>query len=414
MTQEGKILERANPTNSGFYLMPIYQKRNLNLIVRSNNSNLNFEPSSYSLDIKSLTNEQIEDVFSKNSYNFKLAKVLSKGRIWIKSQTGNILSKDDITVSAYVNGKLVETSEIDDKGFYEFAKIDIGKYYLEAKHPSYKFEVSKINCELSITKGQKCDNEITIYGKTLFGKLTNTESAMGQIKIYLETLKGDEMPSMYCESQQKNKCVILSNENGEFSFEHVPYGEYKLTFAHSYKSNNGVIFTPSSKTVVHSEVQTIHTVELSGILPIVNGQVLNTLSNGIKDVNLFIDGQQKAITNQNGKFSIKDIKMGEFLIEGHHKNYFIKPMKFRVTSTSHSDSAIGKIVANYVSLCGQIDFSADPKEDTKNYKVKIHLEDVDNNNKMASSADLKDNKFCFEVTDGQYIVKPIITTGDKI
>jgi len=100
MSQEGKILERANPTNSGFYLMPIYHKRNLNLSVRSNNSNFSFEPSSYSLEIKNLTNEQIEDVFSKNSYTLKLAKVLSKGKIWIKTQTGRVLSKDDVQVSA--------------------------------------------------------------------------------------------------------------------------------------------------------------------------------------------------------------------------------------------------------------------------------------------------------------------------
>jgi len=248
----------------------------------------------------------------------------------------------------------------------------------------------------------------------MFGKLTNSESAMGSVKIYLETSKGNELPSIYCETQEKNKCVVLSNDNGEFSFEHVPYGEYKLTFAHSHKSNTGVTFSPSSKNVVHSDVQTIHTVELDGVLPTINGQVVNTLSQGIKDVNIFVDGQQNTITNQNGKFTVKNVKIGEFSVEAHHKNYFMKPMKFRVTSTSHSENAIEKIVANYVSLCGQIDFSADPKEDVKNYKVKVLLEDANNKNKRATSADLKDNKFCFEVTDGQYIVKPTITVDNKV
>jgi len=133
MTKEGKIIERANPTNNGFYLMPVYQKRDFDLVVRSNNSNFNFEPHSYSIPIKNSSDAEIEDLFSKKNYNFKLAGVLSRGRVFINSQNGKIVSYDDVKVTLWKESNMIASSMLDTKGFYEFTNIDLGKYVIKAE-----------------------------------------------------------------------------------------------------------------------------------------------------------------------------------------------------------------------------------------------------------------------------------------
>ena len=110
MTKEGKIIERANPTNNGFYLMPVYQKRDFDLHVRSNNSNFNFEPSTYPIPIKNASDSEIEELFSKKSYNFKLAGVMSKGRVFVKSLTGRSVSYDNIKVTLWRDNKMINSS----------------------------------------------------------------------------------------------------------------------------------------------------------------------------------------------------------------------------------------------------------------------------------------------------------------
>jgi len=201
----------------------------------------------------------------------------------------------------------------------------------------------------------------------------NSKKVLKNVKVFLETIDGKKMPSKYCEIvEEKTKCVATSNSRGLFSFDHVPFGDYKLSF----KNNNsdGVIYTPPIHHLTHSEKpeHKQHKIELDGTLPKVEGKILNTLNNGIEGINIFLDGVEKTRTDSNGKFSLSNISLGEFLLEAHHENYFIKPINFNVNSSSTIHNTIEIIIAKFVNLCGFIDFSSDEEEESKNYQIKLH------------------------------------------
>lgn len=75
-----------------------------------------------------LSTDAIEDLFNRKSYNFKLAGIMSKGKIFIKGTPNNAVFAEPVTVSIFQGEKLINTTETNAKGFYEFKNVDLGKY----------------------------------------------------------------------------------------------------------------------------------------------------------------------------------------------------------------------------------------------------------------------------------------------
>ena len=141
---------------------------------------------------------------------------------------------------------------------------------------------------------------------------------------------------------------------------------------------------------------------------------MNTNQNGIPNVTIYVDGEKKTTTDKSGNFEISNVSFGNFLLEAQHQHYFIKASNFTVNSRSTRDNVIGTVTANYVSLCGKIDFANENIALSRKYVVKIHLESVADKQKRATVFNEETNTYCFEVTDGQYLVKPTITVDGTL
>jgi hypothetical protein len=71
LNEDGSITERATPTNNnGFYLLPIYAKKNYVLTLKSKNSNYLFEPSQHEIKLKDRKDTAVETILSETNFSF--------------------------------------------------------------------------------------------------------------------------------------------------------------------------------------------------------------------------------------------------------------------------------------------------------------------------------------------------------
>jgi hypothetical protein len=339
---------------------------------------------------------------------------MSKGKIFIKGTPKNAVFAEPVTVSIFQGEKLINTTETNAKGFYEFKNVDLGKYRIQASHSKLKFQVSSVSCELSFEHGQKCDQDLLVFGRAFNGRLVNSEYGLEKVKVSIVASSGDKSDVLkYCQNKEGASCVTMTDSKGQFRFEDLPLGVYTVLL--NGDKNGAVVYTSSQSQVTHSQTSSEATdITVDASAPSLTGQIVNTNQNGIPNVTIYVDGEKKTTTDKSGNFAISNVSFGKFLLEAQHENYFIKASNFSVNSRSTRDNVIGTVTANYVSLCGKIDFANENIALSRNYVVKIHLESVADKQKRATVFNEETGTYCFEVTDGQYLVKPTITVDGTL
>jgi len=135
------------------------------------------------------------------------------------------------------------------------------------------------------------------------------------------------------------------------------------------------------------------------------GKAVDSNGKGIQGVKILIDGQQKAITNEQGTYKLDEITPGAYILEGVHEHYFFDAMNIVIKPQVRQ---IAELVSNYYHLCGKIE--VDAKENFSAAKRAVVL-----NHGGAERRTTTDEKgeFCFELKPGKYTVSLAITPEEK-
>lgn len=116
-------------------------------------------------------------------------------------------------------------------------------------------------------------------------------------------------------------CYVTTNEKGIFSFPSLSNGEYLIQ---PYYKGQNIHFTPASHkfTVLHDSVNILQSFEVSGFS--ITGTVLNSV-NGmpLNNAAVYLNGQEIAKTNNNGKYTLEKIKTGNYNIHVVYGNYSV-------------------------------------------------------------------------------------------
>lgn len=129
------------------------------------------------------------------------------------------------------------------------------------------------------------------------------------------------------------------------------------------------------------------------------GKVVNSKSQGIDGVKIIIDGQQKALTNENGNYRLDDITPGMYILEGISAHHIFEAMNIKIVPQSKQ---IQNLIASDYHLCGKITIE-DLKTFQNSKRVVILLE----KGKVEKKVVTKENgEYCFEVKSGSYVVVP--------
>lgn len=176
---------------------------------------------------------------------------MSKGKVFIKGTPKNAVYGEPVTVNIFQGEKLINTTETNAKGFYEFKNVDLGKYRIQASHSKLKFQVSSVSCELSFEHGQTCDQDLLVFGRGFSGRLVNSEYGLENVKVSLVASSGQKSDVLeYCQNKEGDSCVTVTDHKGQFRFEDLPLGVYTVLLKGN--SDGAVVYTSSQSQVTHS------------------------------------------------------------------------------------------------------------------------------------------------------------------
>ena len=169
------------------------------------------------------TDKKIEVSVKENNsvYSYEIENTRIKGTVEIKKvdENGNPLKGAEFTLYNK-EGKEISKSIIDENGVVRFENLVYGNYYyVETKAP-----------EGYLLKNDKHDFTINENGITLKETIVN-ERILGNIKAFKidedNKFLGNAELTLF-DSQGNKVQSLVSNENGEVTFENIPYGDYEV------------------------------------------------------------------------------------------------------------------------------------------------------------------------------------------
>lgn len=117
------------------------------------------------------------------------------------------------------------------------------------------------------------------------------------------------------------------------------------------------------------------------------------------------------------------MKIGEYDIEAIHPHYSFKALRVKLNANSRREgqNPVNPLVADYMKLCGKIDYTQTETESTTGYKVQVKLvkavkssdEESGRTEQVRATVAKQDGSYCFDVPQGVYVVKPTIIFDGK-
>lgn len=421
INNEEKVVGRANPTENGFYLIPIDYKQDLKLIVKPTKNSYNFSPESHSLKLKGLSEEKADVLLKENSFNFKLDGFSLRDKVvFLGEDQFKGAGAQGVTIQLNRGDEVIGTHQTDKRGYFKFTNILPGKYQVTVQNTAgYIFKNDKMECQFDWDTSKTCIGQIQVFGTTMKGLLTIGGGTVAKAYALLRTLD-NKSSELGCKNQGKVPKEIQSEQyschatikNGAFSFDNLTHGKYKIKFVGS--SKDGVLFENSILATTHNleSSSQIHNFNVVGSFKELKGRTQSFGGKPIKGVTIRIDGENKAVSNHNGDFVLKNIKFGDYDFEAIHEHFKFNPFQFSVTTEILKNNRLMPLTADFADLCGKIDYLEEGATNPRDYTVQVNLIAENTGDKRATKA-AEDGSFCFELPQGTYLIEPSISYGSK-
>jgi hypothetical protein len=82
----------------------------------------------------------------------------------------------------------------------------------------------------------------------------------------------------------------------------------------------------------------------------ISGKVISDSNEGISNVKITLDGEDKAVTDSRGVYVLEKIKTGTYTLEGNHEHLFFEPIHDLKLSVNLKN--IPNLMLSYLHLCG--------------------------------------------------------------
>lgn len=416
---EGKVEERAELTSNGFYLIPIKKRKNYKLMIRSAAKIYRFSPSSYGIDLASMPESEAEVKYNSQSFNFELSGFTLGHRVKFLGEKTTIdhRSKANIGVILIKDSKTVATAVTNSDGEVTFDDITPGTYDLqvnEASKKKEKFASTTYTCTYSWEKGSSCKGGIQLAGLKLSREVTLSGQPLDKGYILLKGKSGQDLSACKKDADKfqlnlpKGFECISNLQQGHFTFDSLPLGSYD---AKLYFKNKYTVVEPNSIKISHPDQS--NSAEALNFIGYSEGQICQLVTpkgEGIKDVEVKIDGEKQYVTDSQGKFTLNRLKLGNYYFEAVHPHYVFKP--FNLIVDGDTEKVLERITADLITLCGRVDFAQTGSENSSGFNVNVQIENNDTKEKRNTKIN-QDGSYCYELPAGTYTVKAMITQQDK-
>ena len=418
INEDNKIEEKSQPSDNGFYLIPIPQKKNYKLVIRSTKKDLKFVPEFYAVDLQTVSEEDAQLTYNSESFNFKLSGfTLHQSVRFLGESLSSSFSHESklgIGIELYRENTLVGETKTDKEGDFRFEDISPGAYVVRVSKESLaksQFKSSEVKCQYSWEKGSECSGAILLVGSRLTIRVTLSGEEVKRGTVMIKSKEGVDMSGCSGKNQkakaEKGFDCAAPVVDSVASFSEVPFGKFTVMLQFD---NKYILVDPKELEIEHlGGAEAV--LAYSGFSEGQQGRVVTPKGNGIKGVGIKIDGEQKYVTNEQGYFNLEKLKIGTYDFEAVHQHYAFKPFSLKIDGDS--EKVLEKITADLIVMCGKVDFQQKGSETISGYSVNVQLENVDGRDKRNTKIK-QDGTYCYEVPAGTYTVKTTITLQDKV
>eukprot|EP00301_Raphidiophrys_heterophryoidea_P007180 c12813_g2_i1.p1 GENE.c12813_g2_i1~~c12813_g2_i1.p1 ORF type:complete len:1188 (+),score=403.83 c12813_g2_i1:50-3613(+) len=401
---------------NGYYFIPIYDETGSFDMVVDVPNGWTATPSRIPIKISSMCN-------NGDDINFVLTGFTISGSV--VSDTSNCETEctrgpSGVTVELQSLESPATTAPISTtttNGVYAFENMLPGQYRLRAHHPQYTMLVGEVTAQLLpqsreapslVMGGFPISGRVLASGDPILGVDVYLLAGEGQHKAANVVIAGCKIPTSLPSSlKSKVLCHTQTQSDGAFSFTSVPCGRYVL---HPIHSNPTTVFDvqPATQSVLvnHNAVTLTTPFRVTGFS--VSGKVVHANGAGVADVAVSFNGEQRAVTDENGHYRVDSIDSGSFNIQATKEHVFFEALSnHRILPAS---PLLPDIVVSKYHLCGTITINQVPQA----LPLLKHRDVVLTGGKTPERRTTNAlGQYCFEAAPGVYYVTPTTTPEER-
>ncbi|XP_074644327.1 BOS complex subunit NOMO3-like isoform X2 [Tubulanus polymorphus] len=398
--------------NNGYYMIPVYDKGEYVLKVEPPKG-WKFEPESVELHIdgKSDRCSKGEDL------NFHFIGFTVDG---VVNSKGVSDGPAGVTVKLYRtdDNEIVQATKTETGGLFVFEKVLPGQYRIEASHPSWILEKSKVDLKVEknnvniksglVVHGYEVSGQVLSEGEPITGVnfllLSDSVNAKDVKGCVTTPVKGYNVPS-----NMKLLCHAASSEDGKFNFKSLPCGSYSIVpMFKGEKITFDVIPAKLDFKIAHESINFDKPFQVAGFS--VAGRVLDSKSgSGISGARVRVNGKDHTTTGADGSYTLENMKTGTYSIEIAADKIAFDDLNVKI---SPNTPQLPDIIASSFSLCGNVHIDRFPtgvsaiRERVLSLQYKNSKGDVITLGKVTT--DVKGD-YCTTVRPGVYTIKPVLS-----
>lgn len=409
MNKQGNLREKTEVSESGFFVLPIYDKGEYEIRIDA--------PAGYSFDPEmiKLNFDGVNDICSKKkdvNFNFKGFGITGKVNILNESSFG--AKKVNIKLFNAKNQQEMASTVSDEAGVFTFSPIVPGSYRVVASHESWHFSKSEHLITVSTGNTKLPDGALMVSGFNLIGKVAQPTLTMGFLIFNAKGQKNvhncaEKLPSGKVEQAISTNfegspfCYTSQIKNGEFVFRNLASGRY-LIVPQIDTSKIEFHISPSS---IEAEIQRenfklTEVFEISGFTA--TGRVLKSQQKpeGISGASIKLNGKVFATTDASGSYTLKNIKDGAYTIQVSAQDLQFQDHTVKI---SMANPTVPEIYVSGFKVCGKV-------VSEQSFKVSIKKQGSSSATEVAS--DPKDSgNFCTFLGNGRYSFEVVIDASEK-
>ncbi|XP_031497491.1 uncharacterized protein LOC116262346 [Nymphaea colorata] len=402
-TVDGLVKESTQCAPNGYYFIPVYDKGSFVVQIKGPHG-WSWEPDHVPVVIDHNGCNANADI------NFQFTGFTLSGRVHgaVGGESCHVRNGGPSNVKVEllsVADDIVSSALTSSTGAYDFKNIVPGKYKLRASHPDLNIEVrGSSQVELGFGNGV-IDDIFFVRGYDINGFVVSQGNPILGVHLYLYS---NDVLELNCPQgsgdapwQKKALCHAVSDSDGRFSFSSVPCGTYELL--PFYKGENTVfdVSPPSMMvSVEHSHLTILQKFQVTGFS--VGGRVLDGNGVGVEDVKISLDGQERSLTDNLGRYKLDQVTSRHYTISAEKEHYKFKSLDNLLVLPNMA--SVPDVEATHFDVCGTI------KLINNNYKAKVALTHGPENAKPQVKHIDENGRFCFMVPPGEYRLSAIAAT----
>lgn len=301
------------------------------------------------------------------------------------------------------------------QGSYQFKSLLPGRYVITASHDEWQLQPQQISHTLDLAHTE-IQQPFQVSGYRLTGKVLSKSGPVTGIHV---TLYSSDVKAASCSGNSPVTakshaeygtpiCSAVSSTDGQYSFQGVPCGQYTLIASHPDPDSTFEIAPSAMKVKVGaSSSQTHEPFKVTGFS--IHGRVVDSSGNGISGVTIKVGGEQRAVTDDSGRYLLARMQEGKHHITAHkeHHTYTaLSPVEVTPAAQALPDMTTSKLAA-----CGKLTY-ADKRFSSPGRRVSIASISGDVSITKQTSTNAT-NHFCFSIAPGSYRVAPYVASDEK-